>query len=365
MATPSASEQRLQQLMQVRRGQMSPEATRERLGLLARGQALMAAGELDAAQADFDAAALMLHAADTEIALVRCYMQRGEYQRAISFGAHAAGAHREVSAGAVLYAWLLRLGGQGVFAARLLDEAVQLRPADALLEQARAALRQRPLQASVMSGMPFALGPLPLGSTTFVQGDLRVVATATRVGVDGLALAPLSALNGRSALCLRDGLGRTVAGTPRQVWPDLGLALLEAPGLPNGAAPVWAARDAFPGSPACAVEHVAAGQAPAWPQLQLGFLGALRPDGSRALGLDMPRGPRGGPVLDLQGRMVGLAMAHEDGVDRLLPASLLRQRLDLPGPALEPSSGTSTPQRLSMAAVYELALPQTLQVITA
>jgi tetratricopeptide (TPR) repeat protein len=371
------SEARLQQLMQARRGQLTPEAARERLALLARGEALMAAGELDAAQATFDSAALMLHAADTEIALVRCYMQRGEYQRAISFGAHAAGAHRDVSEGAVLYAWLLQVGGQGAFAQRLLDEALQLRPGDALLDQARAALRQQPLSAGLLPptslmpglpGLPVRLGPLPLGDATPMAIALRVVATATWLGAGGLVLAPLSALNALNTatdpttLWLRDGLGRTATATLKQRWPDLGLALLAAPGLADAPGPAWAARDAFPGSPAYTVEHVAAAEAaPAWPQLRQGFLGGLRPDGSRALGLDLPRGPRGGPVFDLQGRIVGLALAHDDGTDRLLPLSLLRSHLDLPGP----TSNAGPAPRLAMAAVYEMALPLALQVISA
>jgi len=106
---------------------------RERSALLAQGEAALAQGEVDAALVAFERAALMLHAADTEIALVRTYMQAGEYRRAVSFSAHTAGAHRQVVAGAVLYAWLLSLGGQDGAARRLLDGAAQLDASDPMV----------------------------------------------------------------------------------------------------------------------------------------------------------------------------------------------------------------------------------------
>ncbi|EHR69813.1 hypothetical protein BurJ1DRAFT_0937 [Burkholderiales bacterium JOSHI_001] len=357
----SPSEQRLQQLMQARSATLDASARRERLDLLAQGEALLAAGDLDAAQAAFDRAALMLHAADTEIALVRCYMQRGEYQRAISFGAHAAGAHREVSAAAVLYAWLLQRGGQGAFAARLLDEALQLRPDDFPLAEARAALDRSALQESWLAGpLPVRLGPLALGDRT-VPATARVAGSATLAGPSGQVLAPLTAVQDAAGLWLRDGLGRTTAARVQQRWPDLGLALLQGLSWAGAAAPVWVARDGFPGSPAHALEHpAAASAAPGWPQLTLGFLGGLRTDETRSLGIDLPNGPHGGPVIDGQGRLLGVAIAHGDGSTGLVPASRLRSRLDL---ALPPTA--STPSRLALAAVYEQALPLTLQVLVA
>ena len=53
-----------------------------------------------------------MHAADTEIALVRGHMQAGDYRRALAFGAHTAGAHLDVVGGSLLYVWLLHAGGQ-------------------------------------------------------------------------------------------------------------------------------------------------------------------------------------------------------------------------------------------------------------
>ena len=102
---------------------VAPERLQERADLLASGEQALARRDVDAALLAFDRAALILHAADTEIALVRAYMQGGDYRRALAFGAHTAGAHLDVVGGSALYAWLLHAGGQSAIAQRLIDEA--------------------------------------------------------------------------------------------------------------------------------------------------------------------------------------------------------------------------------------------------
>ena len=74
----------------------------ERSALLARGEALLADGDTAAATLQLDRAAMMLHAPDTEMALVRAYLQAGDYRRALTFCAHTAGAHRETVASSAL-----------------------------------------------------------------------------------------------------------------------------------------------------------------------------------------------------------------------------------------------------------------------
>ena len=96
---------------------------REREALLAQAERELARGDAASAIGVLDRAAMMLHAADTEMALVRAYLQAGEYRRALAFCAHTAGAHRETAEPSALYAWLLHLGGQSAFARRTLAEA--------------------------------------------------------------------------------------------------------------------------------------------------------------------------------------------------------------------------------------------------
>jgi len=83
----------------------------QRVALLARAQAELEHGDASAALDDFERAAMMLHAADAELGLIRAAMQDGQYRRALAFCAHTAGEHVDETDGGVLYAWLLRVGG--------------------------------------------------------------------------------------------------------------------------------------------------------------------------------------------------------------------------------------------------------------
>ena len=125
-----------------------------RLALLAEADAALRLGQTDAAQTALERAALMRHAADVEIGLVHCFMQRAQYGQALAFCAHVAGMHRETPQGTLLYAHLLRQGGQAQIAEQLLMRARQQHGdavdwQEALKDHAPPDPRHR----------PFALGP--------------------------------------------------------------------------------------------------------------------------------------------------------------------------------------------------------------
>jgi len=71
-----------------------PELMARHQQFVQEGEAKLAAGDASGAQQAFEAATQIVHAADVELGLVRSYMQAGDYRRALSFSAHAAGAHR-------------------------------------------------------------------------------------------------------------------------------------------------------------------------------------------------------------------------------------------------------------------------------
>jgi len=189
-----------------------------------------------------------------------------------------------------------------------------------------------------------------------------VVATGTLIDDGGHALVPAGALGGATAAWVRDGLGRIAsARVVRRIEPlELALLRLEAP-LPAAGEVVLHERDAFPGTPAYAVEYASRDgdeAAPAWPWLRTGFLGM--PDGVgglRRLGVQMPPGPRGGPVFDTGGRLVGISVPG----DRLVVASLLRAHLGKLVDAV-PASAAS---RVPLDAVYENAMRVAVQVVVA
>lgn len=279
--------------------------------LLAAGESALAQGDAPQAALFFQRAGYVKHAADAEIGLVRAYMQAGEYRRALAFAAHTAGAHPD-PAGKAFYAQLLELGGREEIAARVLKEP------------------------------PARFAPSSPESAALPEGA-RVLATGVLIDGGRAALAPLPLAE---AVWVRNGLGGVSAARVARRIEESRIALLELERPLEGAVPA-APRDAFPGSPAYALEYPASADAvPMWPVLRAGFLGR------RDLGIALPPGPRGGPVLDSAGRLVGLALG-----ERLLPVSRLKALFgELPS-----DSRPAPPAALEE--IYERALAATLQVI--
>jgi hypothetical protein len=352
---------------------VTPELLQERADMLKKGEVALAALQLEPALLAFERAASILHAADTEIALVRTYMQYGQYRRALAAGAHTAGAHLDVVGGSALYAWLLHMGAQTAVAQRLLTEAQTRMPDNSSIELVRQQLN---------SGMPVATGDLlnpptrlaPYGVTQGLPAAARVQGSAVLLPGGAQALVPLRLLSKpakRAKLWLRNGMGLLAEGTVVKRLPAAGLALVKL----SQALPVpddyWIAdTERFPGSPGYAVEYVANPKttqdaAPAWPLLRLGFLGGMvTPDGSdRLLGIDMPAGPRGGPVFGGAGQLIGVALKGKSGAaDQLVTVSQLQKALGQPLGAAMPKK---TPATTTADRIYENGLKVSLQVITA
>lgn len=361
---------------------ISPERLIEKAQLLAEGEAALASVDLDAAQQAFDRAAAILHAADTEMALVRTYLQGGQYRRALASGAHTAGAHLDVVAGSALYAWLLNAGGQITVGQRLLSEAEARMPANTVV---------RSVQQQWRSGLPLAQGDLlklpirlaPYSSGAAVPASARVAGSGLLLSEGGgrNALVPLALLPaGKSpALWVRNGLGHTVAAKVQTRLPQAGVALLQLASPLPVADDLWVAgQEAFPGSAGFAVEYTPSAKADAaWPILRSGFVGGVpaQPASAddRLLGIDLPTGPRGGPVFDAGGRLIGLALAEPPGspAARLVTARVLRREMARYGAvksdvsaALGPPPPPDLQSRKPVDAIYETAMKATLQLIT-
>ncbi|HEX6708325.1 MAG TPA: tetratricopeptide repeat protein [Albitalea sp.] len=321
--------------------------------LLAAAEAALARGDAGAAIEAFDKAALMQHAPDTEMGLVRAYLQQGEYRRALAFCAHTAGAHREAPAASALYAWLLAAGGQAVFARRVLDEAAARAPGDAVLAEARRQLASAlPVTTPALRRLPHRLAPQPVALAGLVPDTARVAASGVLLPGGRQALVPLGALEHRvEAVWLRNGLGVTSPGRIQRRLDGLGVALvtLDAAMAPaEGAGP--APRDPFAGSPGFVVSFAPSTDAsPAWPWLHQGFVGA-----GRRLGIELPAGASGGAVFDAAGRWTGVA----PGGDAMLGIDRLREAL---GDAMPVAvDGVA---RVPVDVIYERSLRIVMQVI--
>ena len=349
---------------------VTPEQLQERADLLKKGEAALASMQLEPALMAFERAANILHAADTEIALVRTYMQYGQYRRALASGAHTAGAHLDVVGGSALYAWLLHLGAQTAVAQRLMAETEGRMPGNKALAQ---------VQRQLSSGQPVATGDMlnpptrlaPYGFAQSIPAAARVVGSAVLLHSGKQALVPLALLpKAASKFWLRNGMGQLAEGKVGKRLPATGVALVslgQAMPVPDG---YWIAdKEPFPGTPGYAVEYVAMpatanDAAPAWPLLRLGFLGGMvTPTGNeRVLGIDMPAGPRGGPVFDGAGRLAGMALRGKAGAaDQFVPATQLQKAMGKPlGPGM-PAAGIDA--KSTADRIYENSLKISLQVV--
>ena len=346
-------------------------AMRERTGLLRRAEAELQRGDASAATDNFDRAAMLLHAPDTEMGLVRAYMQAGEYRRALAFCAHTAGAHREAAAPGALYAWLLQAGGQNEFAKRTLHEALGRHPSDPVLLQTQAALNSvQPLTEPVLMNGAHRLAPYAVMQSG--QAELpttaRVVASGVLLASGQRALAALTAVPAGSAVWLRNGLGHTTQAVVEQRLDALSLAVLRlSSALPTAELATLAttAQDPFAGSPGYVVAFnpSPSGEA-AWPWLHAGFLGAATLKGERWLGIEVPAPVSGGLVLDGAGRFSGVALTDAQARAVMVPISALRAALPASDFTDAPTPGASSATRVPADLAYERALRFSLQVIT-
>jgi hypothetical protein len=268
----------------------------------------LARGDAATALRGYEFAAALEHAADIELGIVRSLMLAGHYRRALAFAAHTAQAHPGAPEGARLYAQLLDVGGHGALAARV-------RPAD----------------------------------TTPVARISPALATGVLIDAGRHALLPLRTVRDVSAIELRDSHGRVLAAQVVRRDESLGLALLrldsplvDAPNL------LWAARDAFPGSPAHAATATA--DEPPWPRLRNGFVA------TQSLGIDLAGGSPGGAVFDNTGRAIGVSLSTDDAAPRLVAVSALRRWLG--GLLGNTADAAATPSPLD--AIYETALRSTV-----
>ena len=333
---------------------------------MATAEASLARGDAVAASEGFEQAGAMHHDADSEMGLVRAAMQLGHYRRALAFCAHVVGEHLDAPGAAVLYAWLLRVGGRRELADRALRDALARAPEDPMVIAAIAALASPlPVAPLALLRPPHRVAPFSIGGTNeqAPPAEARVISSGVLLPGGRHALVPGPTRPSR--LWVRNGLGATSE------------AILDDGGDAESAATRWRlttaingvdgldVRPPVPGTPAFGVEYAETSTAiPAWPWMRAGFLGAAIADGKTfRLGTDMAAAHAGGPVLDRAGGLVGMALRGADGRATMRPvASRARQAgQDLHSGAQSTANGPTVD--LPFDQMYERALSVTIQVI--
>ncbi len=340
-----------------------------RIALLARAQGELERGDAAQALDDFERAAMMLHAADAELGLIRAAMQDGQYRRALAFCAHTAGEHTDAADGAALYAWLLRIGGQDELAARTLAEARARMPGDPVAAAVSTAFTEHPAVATgVLLQASHRMAPWPVTGDAQASppASARLAGNGTLLDDGATALVPLAGLKaGAGALVwVRNGLGQATEATVDPAPPALaahGLARLRLrTALSAGTPRESAARTPYAGSPGYALAYGPA-PGPAWPALTQGFLGSAKGDaGERRLGFGSAPGA---PVFDATGALIGVVLDAGDAPSTWLPASTWAPPS---APASPPAAAAQAPRALALAApgdIYEVGLRRALQVL--
>lgn len=340
----------------------SADRLSEAAALTEAGESALAAGRFDEAERAFDAAAQIVHSADVEMGLVRTYMQAGDYRRALTFAAHAAGAHRQVPGATALYGWLLCLGGQGLAAQRFVGDALASFPADAALLEVHSFLQGTP---PVLS--PALLAP-PLRAAPYASGAeippaAEAWCSAVLLAGGRQAVAPAAGLGDARRLWVRNGMGQTRVATVLAGGEPSGLLHLQLDAaLPDAPLLLPLLQEPFAGSPFFMFEfQVRADAVPAWPRLQQGFFGRSGPVGApRSLVFDASPSACGGPVFDAAGKLAGLAAFAREVGGHLLPATSFAR---LATHSTERPLAAPPTARVAVDSLYETGMRVALQVL--
>jgi tetratricopeptide (TPR) repeat protein len=332
---------------------------RDRAQWVREGEAALAKLEIDEARSAFERAAAIEHSADAEMGLVRAYMQAGEYRRALAFVAHTAVAHRGDSGGTALYVWLLNAAGNADHANRILRESQPRYPADPLLRDIAEQLsRPVPLTTALLLRPPARLAPY----SGAIEKGAQILGNGVLIGRGERALVPNPPKLSRSKVWVRNALGKVSRVRIEHRLGNSGFSIgtLEQPLMDLNPIRV-SAKPPFPGSVAHIVNFASvAGLQAQWPLLHSGFLGSLRADKSRALGIELLFRSHGAPVFDANGALIGISVSERPGQSSLLSCA----ELPLP-PSLvvAAESMPSPPSRIARDEIYETALRIAVQTI--
>jgi hypothetical protein len=300
----------------------------------------------------FEQAAQIVHASEVEVGIVRAHLQAGQFQRALSFCAHASGAHLDEIAPSLLYAHLLACCGQTGYSAKLLAEC-RVRFGETFVKKVTVKLE-------------------PYFDAAGLPTKAKMLGSGLRLPPSSLVTAPTSELIAVPAEMLRGGV--------KSYWIRYGNGFLSAAAVelakdPNGLAllrvkqPLFKLNDeplyiadkaAFPGSVTFGV-HFKQQLALSWPLLWTSFVGepSARDSGRRLVDASTA-GPTalGATMFDQTGAAIGLLSRSGGSLSKSQFIPLTELGLSFPSSML-----SSAKPKLASDQVYQIAFQNIVQVI--
>jgi hypothetical protein len=297
----------------------------------------------------FEQAALIVHASEVEIGIVRSHMQAGQFQRALAFCAHAAGAHLDEPAPTLLYAQLLKLSGQMPHAEKLMTEY-------------RARFKANAATSEVARLSPY-FDARGLPTSAKMLGSGLVLPTGTR------AVIPAVMVSARTkALWIRYGTGFLRKASVEKIVSKDGLAILkidnplESKGKPELAI---TSKPAFPGSIAYAM-HFIDQMALSWPSLWSSFVGEPAKISTGRRLIDLPEATAralGASLFDQTGAAIGLLVpVGASKKMQLVPISELDES-SVANELSKVNQGVNRGAKIASERIYEIGLNHSVQIL--
>jgi S1-C subfamily serine protease len=285
-------------------------------------------------------------------------MQAGEYRHALSAAAHTHAEHPDVEDSALLYAWLLAIGGQTTPAITLLEATLEYHPQNAAL-----ILMHKQIKASQLISAELktskAIQLKPFTSEKFVTvKPHKYLTTGVVINRGNHIITTIADVENATTLHVRDGLGREIMAHIEQKIPSAKLAVLKLDKpVKTISALTIADKSPFPGTPIYIIGFSPLNQDQAdWPQLRVDILGTPTAANHDGYPLHARFAPKGAGVFNQQGHLVGIV----DGRSAKVMLPLTDNALT----AYKKSSYSTDPlATLPMDEIYERALINTVQVL--
>lgn len=329
--------------------------------VLQRTEAYLKAGEIEQARNLLDQTAGTLHSDAIEIAQVLTLMQGGEYTHALSAAAHTYAEHAEEADTALLYAWLLSIGGQVRVAHEVLQTNLERFPEHQSLRTMQSVLQSAQWDVSQLDVTGYLrLRPVLVESASKSEHVLLLNGATL---LDELhAVTPFTPSLATKKLWLRNGLGITVGAKLVKVLPEHHVAILqlEKP-MPIAHRMVVANKPTSLGNLAYVIGYFTATKSDMaqWPILRADFTGmpAVSDDAGKWL-LHIHSVMAGAPVFNPSGELMGISL-NTDNSSQLLPINEVVKLIS------QGQEETAQPTKAnpSMSELYEFALTTSLQLL--